>query len=344
LIDDLEAFAPEWTKLKSERTYDDWNLVAELDHTNLLARSFCWGLDLSGGLHGAGGVGGLLAVTIATNGAQFVAMDGNGNVTALVNATNGALCVQYEYGPFGEILRSSGTAAKANPCRSSTKYQDEESDWSYYGYRYYNPNTGRWPNRDPLEEKGGRNLYGFVANNPINNTDTLGLKLSEKEKQCCKCLVFAEGGREAACQQAVLMVLASRQLYASTPPGEKNPFPSSNNEGGFCDQAKKTKTFTGANTDNFRYCMGEKCKVEPTKLEKKLFDQQIGTAAKACDGLDELEIPAGAYYWWNPELSPTNEGIMAWNIQIGNCVEIPTGCKRIKVYSCNSEMKPKGQK
>jgi hypothetical protein len=43
--------------------YDDWNLVAELDHTNLLARSFCWGLDLSGGLHGAGGVGGLLAVT-----------------------------------------------------------------------------------------------------------------------------------------------------------------------------------------------------------------------------------------------------------------------------------------
>lgn len=140
------------------------------------------------------------------------------------------------------------------------------------------------------------------------------------------------------------MVLASRQLYASTPPGEKNPFPSSNNEGGFCDQAKKTKAFTGANTDKFRYCMGEKCKVEPTKLEKTLFDRQIGTAAKACDGLDELEIPAGAYYWWNPELSPTNEGIMAWNIQIGNCKQIPTGCKSIKVYACDSEMKPKGQK
>jgi len=45
------------------------------------------------------------------------------------------------------------------------------------------------------------------------------------------------------------------------------------------------------------------------------------------------EIPAGAYYWWNPELSPTNEDIMAWNIKIGNCTEIATGCKDIKVYA-----------
>ena len=45
----------------------------------------------------------------------------------------------------------------------------------YYGYRYYNPNTGRWPSRDPIEEMGGINLYGFVANDPIDNFDVLGL-------------------------------------------------------------------------------------------------------------------------------------------------------------------------
>jgi RHS repeat-associated protein len=44
-----------------------------------------------------------------------------------------------------------------------------------YGYRYYDPLTGRWPSRDPIEEKGGLNLYGFVANNPIVYTDNLGL-------------------------------------------------------------------------------------------------------------------------------------------------------------------------
>jgi RHS repeat-associated protein len=41
--------------------------------------------------------------------------------------------------------------------------------------RYYNPLLGRWVNRDPIEEEGGENLYGFVLNNPINAIDRLGL-------------------------------------------------------------------------------------------------------------------------------------------------------------------------
>ena len=32
-----------------------------------------------------------------------------------------------------------------------------------------------WPSRDPIEEKGGINLYGFVGNSPINDADYLGL-------------------------------------------------------------------------------------------------------------------------------------------------------------------------
>jgi len=47
----------------------------------------------------------------------------------------------------------------------------------YYGFRYYNASTGRWPNRDPIEEAGGVNLYGMVGNNPINAIDRLGLEI-----------------------------------------------------------------------------------------------------------------------------------------------------------------------
>ena len=47
----------------------------------------------------------------------------------------------------------------------------------YYGFRYYNPSTGRWLSRDPIEENGGVNLYGFVSNDPIGATDNLGLFL-----------------------------------------------------------------------------------------------------------------------------------------------------------------------
>jgi RHS repeat-associated protein len=75
-------------------------------------------------------------------------------------------------GPFGELVRSSGTMAKANPpvrqslggggFRFSTKYQDDESDLLYYGYRYYNPSTGRWISRDPIGEKGGIKRVGPI--------------------------------------------------------------------------------------------------------------------------------------------------------------------------------------
>jgi hypothetical protein len=43
------------------------------------------------------------------------------------------------------------------------------------GYRFYNPSTGRWLNRDPIEEDGGLNLYGMINNDPINTIDILGL-------------------------------------------------------------------------------------------------------------------------------------------------------------------------
>ena len=43
----------------------------------------------------------------------------------------------------------------------------------YYAYRYYDPVTGRWPSRDPIEEEGGINLYGFVYNETPNFIDVL---------------------------------------------------------------------------------------------------------------------------------------------------------------------------
>ena len=43
------------------------------------------------------------------------------------------------------------------------------------GWCFYNSQPGRWINRDPIEEKGGQNLHGFVANEPISRIDLLGL-------------------------------------------------------------------------------------------------------------------------------------------------------------------------
>ena len=48
----------------------------------------------------------------------------------------------------------------------------------FYGYRYYDPVTGRWPSRDPIEERGGMNLYGFVGNDGVNGWDYLGMTVA----------------------------------------------------------------------------------------------------------------------------------------------------------------------
>ena len=40
--------------------------------------------------------------------------------------------------------------------------------------RHYNPQTGHWISKDPIGEKGGINLYGFVSNDPINTWEYLG--------------------------------------------------------------------------------------------------------------------------------------------------------------------------
>jgi RHS repeat-associated protein len=42
------------------------------------------------------------------------------------------------------------------------------------GLRFYNPELGRWPSRDPIEEEGGVNLYVFVLNNSLSYFDDYG--------------------------------------------------------------------------------------------------------------------------------------------------------------------------
>jgi RHS repeat-associated protein len=162
--------------------YDGWNLIAELDHQNLVVRSFTWGQDLSGKTprhqKNAGGVGGLLMVRDhAASTTHFAGFDGNGNVTALIK-TDGTTSARYEYSPFGELIRSTGPLARANPFRWSTKFTDEESGLVYYGARYYGPTLGRWLNRDPIAQQGGLNIYGFIQNSPVNGIDFDGMEFS----------------------------------------------------------------------------------------------------------------------------------------------------------------------
>ena len=155
--------------------WDGQVLLAVLNGANQPEQTYLRGSDLSGTMQGAGGVGGLLAINLGTNGTHFACFDGNGNVSALLNANSSSLTALYEYDPFGNTLRATGPAAEANSLRFSTQFTDDVTLRVKYLYRDYDAGVGRWPNRDPLGEEGGVNLYGFVANTPVNAIDPFGL-------------------------------------------------------------------------------------------------------------------------------------------------------------------------
>jgi RHS repeat-associated protein len=186
--------------------YDQWNVVMVVNSSGTPQKKYTWGLDMSGlqgaagftpagmdgssGIHGAGGIGGLLALekTTGTNaGSYWYLYDGNGNVMQLLDASTLDIAAVYEYDAYGNTLVAEdwdfSGIVDDNPFRFSTKYCDAELDdpgtpaaegLYYYGYRYYSPRLGRWLSRDPIGEEGGLNVYEFVRNTLPQATDALG--------------------------------------------------------------------------------------------------------------------------------------------------------------------------
>ncbi len=170
-----------YSSLTSKYIWDGFNIAAEIiiDHvtpsTNI--SYYTWGIDLSGTLQGAGGVGGLLSDTkVDANGINtFCSLsDANGNISEYVDDT-GAVQAHYEYSATGEEVYSSGAMKDDFTHRFSTKPFDEETGLVVYQRRYYNSKMGRWLSRDPIEEAGGLNIYGIAGNDLINKWDYLGL-------------------------------------------------------------------------------------------------------------------------------------------------------------------------
>ena len=201
--------------------YDGWNMVlsvklnpeagASQGRPQSAIASYVWRPDLGSqpfarrNWQAAGGVRGLVMANYFTGanggGIHLPVMDTMGNVTQVVRAGvqlnyNGDSMRSefvYDYDAFGKETRSSTLVAGLNPdsfpFHYSTKFTDPESGFNYYGYRFYDPANGRWINRDPIGEGGGRNLYGMVGNDPISNIDILGLveTIDTRAHKGCKC-------------------------------------------------------------------------------------------------------------------------------------------------------------
>jgi len=153
--------------------YDGWNIIGEYSGSTAVQMNcvYAWGLDLSGSLSGAGGVGGLLLVSKQTGGDLYPVYGGKGHVRGYIDSL-GVLKGVFEYNLAGELIN---TPSEGLPnIRYASKYYDQETQLYQYGHRYYSPALGRFIARDPIGEIGGINLYQYCNNNGVNTYDLLG--------------------------------------------------------------------------------------------------------------------------------------------------------------------------
>ncbi len=100
---------------------------------------------------------------------------------AVVTDGGGTVEERYEYRGFGETLvfdpafNPLPATAIGNPYTFTGRRFDEESGLYYYRARSYDPDHGRFMQRDPAGFTDGVNLYAYVKNNPINFADPSGL-------------------------------------------------------------------------------------------------------------------------------------------------------------------------
>jgi RHS repeat-associated protein len=121
-----------------------------------------------------------LLATVTPGGTRYLHEDGLGNVVALTGLT-GAVLERVRYDAYGqpEHLTAAGSVSGVSPTGNRFLFTGRE--WfpelglQDNRHRYYHPGVGRWLSRDPIGERGGLNLYGYVENDPINAFDGDGL-------------------------------------------------------------------------------------------------------------------------------------------------------------------------
>jgi RHS repeat-associated protein len=90
-----------------------------------------------------------------------------------VTDPNGNLRGAYSFDLWGRRTRLAGDIN--SDFGFTGHFQDEGTGLTLAWFRNYEPNLGRWLSRDPIGERGGMNLYGYVGNRPVQTWDPFGL-------------------------------------------------------------------------------------------------------------------------------------------------------------------------
>ncbi len=104
----------------------------------------------------------------------YIVTDHLGTPRAITD-NNGTMVKKVEYDSFGNVISDSNPSISI-PFGFAGGLQDNDTKLVRFGFRDYDPETGRWTARDPIGFAGGdSNLYGYVFSDPVNWVDLSGL-------------------------------------------------------------------------------------------------------------------------------------------------------------------------
>ncbi len=151
-----------WKDNATTRTYflyDGIQPVIELDSSGNLAATNSFGA------HG-------LASRYAGSASVFYSFDSEGNLAQRSDAS-GTVLSNNLFSAYGSTVAGSSSDPFGYKAQFGY-YTDSETSLQLLANRYYDPATGRFLTRDPIDYSGGMNLYAYVRNRPLVLADPDG--------------------------------------------------------------------------------------------------------------------------------------------------------------------------
>ncbi|MCC6761832.1 MAG: T9SS type A sorting domain-containing protein [Chitinophagaceae bacterium] len=124
----------------------------------------------------------LIPVENENNGSVFYYHQNELNSVEAISNAQGRVVEKYEYDVYGKqsitdsLNNALAGSLTGNHFGFTGQIYDSATGMNKFYFREYNPQTGLFNQRDPLDYDDGMGMYQYVHNNPANGVDILGLE------------------------------------------------------------------------------------------------------------------------------------------------------------------------
>ncbi len=152
--------------------YKGSHVSFETDSAGTIGLRYTWGA----------GTDDLVAITTAAGQHYYVTTDKLGSVRSIAKR-DGTWRLSQRFDPYGRLIvrdSASGSTIGAQLRYGWTGREwDAETGFSYHRARYFDPESRRWTQEDPIGYAGGVNVYAYVGGSPMESRDPSGAIPSE---------------------------------------------------------------------------------------------------------------------------------------------------------------------